>query len=836
MSLSSTEVLLVESDAKDVLRIQQALTGSRVGQFNLAAVDSLGLALAYLRVPRVDVVLMNFSLLDAHGLTVFKQIYQLADNALILILCMSSEEEIGRQAVKLGAQDYFIKEHIDAHWFPRALGYHLERKLVQDALLASELRFRSMSDVFPFGIFVSDAQGQCVYANAAYKEVSGINVDQPQVNSWSLELHEGDRTRVLSEWAIAMHDDVPFQTEARLQPKDGSEVWVQVNAVILRSGPPPHGYIHVFEDISARKAMEQVLRISEEALFGEKERAEVTLNSIGDAVLATDTKSQVTYMNQAASRMTGWTQADAMGLMLPEVFRILHSTTRQAVPSPARQVIEYNKEIELASDCVLIRRDGLELSIEDSAAPIHNREGRVTGAVIVFHDVSESRAMTKKMAHQAQHDVLTDLPNRALLTERLFLAVAHAKRHQRHVALLFIDLDAFKLVNDSLGHAIGDQLLQSVAARLSACVRATDTVCRQGGDEFVILLTEIEHPLDAAQVANNLLAAFAEPHFISGHELHITLSMGISIYPGDGLNPEAVMQNADIAMYHAKACGRNNYQFFKPDMNNLAVCRLLTESNLHRALKQDEFVLYYQPKVDLVSGKMTSAEALLRWEDPHQGLVLPAQFITIAEECGLILQIGRWVLREVCLQVRQWMDAGLQVVPVAINISAIEFRHPGFLDGVTQIIQETGILPLYLEFELTESILMHHAESSLAILLALKQMGIQLAVDDFGTGYSSLSYLKRFPIDTLKIDRSFVSDIATDADDATIVSAVIGMGVNLNKRVIAEGVETREQLAFLQSQQCNEGQGYLFSHPLPAEVFKPLLAQEDHPTPLKSFF
>jgi len=490
-----------------------------------------------------------------------------------------------------------------------------------------------------------------------------------------------------------------------------------------------------------------------------------------------------------------------------------------------------NESVGLGMDCVLVRRDGFESAIEDSAAPIHNRDGRVAGAVIVFRDVSKSRAMALEMAHLAQHDFLTSLPNRLLLTERFSHAIGLAQRHRKQVGLLFLDLDNFKHINDSLGHAIGDQLLQSVANRLVACVRATDTVCRQGGDEFVILLTEIGQLQDAAQVAETLRAALDVPHLIGGHELHVSLSIGISVFPDDGADVDILMQNADTAMYHAKASGRNNHQFFKADMNTRAVRRLYIESSLRRALKQGEFLLHYQPKIDLATGAMTGAEALIRWQDPELGLVMPGQFVPIAEENGLIIPIDQWVLREACRQVQAWLDSGLRAVPVAVNISTMEFRHEGFLDGLALILKETGLAPRYLELELTESILMHDAESSVGVLKALKTMGVKLAIDDFGTGYSSLSYLKRFPIDTLKIDQSFVRDIVTDADDATIVSAIIGMGKTLKQRVIAEGVETHEQLAFLRARQCDEGQGFHFSHPLPAEDFAQLLVAGNEALP-----
>ena len=559
-----------------------------------------------------------------------------------------------------------------------------------------------------------------------------------------------------------------------------------------------------------------------EALFEEKERAEVTLNSIGDAVISTDVWGNVTYLNLVAESMTGWSREQAASHPIEEVFRIIDATTREAVQNPMALAIRENKTVGLTPNCVLIRRDGVEAAIEDSAAPIHDRWGHVTGAVMVFHDVSTARALSLRMSYLAQHDSLTDLPNRILLNDRLNQAMAVAHRHRQNLAVLFVDLDRFKHINDSLGHAIGDRVLQSAAERLRACVRSSDTVSRQGGDEFVILLHEVTHAQDAAVSADKILVALSAPHDIDGHELHVTVSIGIATYPADGTDAETLLQNADFAMYHAKDSGRNNYQFFEPDMTARAVERQSVEDGLRHAIERQELVLHYQPKMNLRTGAIVGVEALIRWRHPQRGLVPPAQFIPIAEECGLIVPIGRWVLREACRQARAWQDGGLSSMPIAINISAVELRAKDFVAGVRAALTETGLEPRYLELELTETFLMQDSDSTADVLHALKDVGVQLALDDFGTGYSSLSYLKRFPIDTLKIDRSFVRDLTTDADDASIVSAVISMGNSLHMRVVAEGVETREQLAFLQAQNCPYGQGYYFSRPVVAGEFTQL--------------
>ena len=436
---------------------------------------------------------------------------------------------------------------------------------------------------------------------------------------------------------------------------------------------------------------------------------------------------------------------------------------------------------------------------------------------------SAALAMARQMAHSAEHDFLTGLPNRMLLNDRVGQAIALARRHMRKVAVLFLDLDGFKHINDSLGHPVGDKLLQSIAKRLVDCIRGSDSVSRQGGDEFVVLLLDLEHAEDAAVTARRMLEAVALPHCIDRHDLHVTASIGVSVYPDDGQDAETLIKNADTAMYQAKENGRRSFQFFKPAMNVRAVERQFIEEGLRRALEQREFALHYQPKVNLMTGTITGAEALLRWTHPTRGPISPGDFIPVAEECGLILPIGAWVLREACTQARTWMDAGLPVTSMAVNVSAMEFRDKNFLDGLFAILSETGLDPRFLELELTESVLMKRAEFTASILQTLRKRGVQVAVDDFGTGYSSLSYLRKFPVDALKIDQSFVRQISTAGDDTTIVKAVIGMARSLKLRVIAEGVETLEEVAFLRAYRCEEAQGYYFSRPVPAQQFAMLL-------------
>jgi diguanylate cyclase (GGDEF)-like protein/PAS domain S-box-containing protein len=570
---------------------------------------------------------------------------------------------------------------------------------------------------------------------------------------------------------------------------------------------------------SLRYAIER--KNMEEALFAERERAQVTLNSIGDAVVCTDISGDITYLNLVAETMTGWSLEEAAGRPMTEVFRTLNTADESGETTSTLAILQF-RAVHLPPRCTLIRRDGLEIPIEDCIAPIHNREGHAIGAVIVFRDVSVAQAMAQQITHSAEHDFLTGLPNRMLLNDRISHAITTAERNSKQVAVLFLDLDGFKYINDSLGHPIGDKLLQSIAHRLVECVRGDDTVSRQGGDEFVVLLPELAQAEDAAIMACRILRSVAAAHCIDPHELHVTTSIGISVFPDDGLSAESLIRNADTAMYQAKENGRQGYQFFKPAMNTRAVERQSVEEGLRRALERNEFLLYYQPKIDIKSGLITGAEALIRWVHPSRGMIHPAKFIPIAEDCGLILPISNWVLRNACQQAQAWTGDGHRLT-MAVNVSAVQFRDDEFLKGLLSVLDESRLDPRALELELTESVLMKRVEYTAGILKTLRRSGIQVAVDDFGTGYSSLSYLRKFPIDTLKIDQSFVRQIASSADDAAIVTAIISMAQRLKLNVVAEGVETLQELEFLEAHECDQAQGYYFSHPVPAQDFEKLL-------------
>ena len=573
-------------------------------------------------------------------------------------------------------------------------------------------------------------------------------------------------------------------------------------------------------------------RASEEQRFVELERADVTLNSIGDAVMTTDTQGNVTYLNAEAEGLTGWTRAEAFARPLSEVFDVTDGLTGQYAQDPSRLAIEHHKKVRLKGNYILVGRDGNETAIEHSAAPIHDRQGNILGAVIVFRDVIVSRERRLQMLHLAEHDALTDLPNRLLLNDRLARSIALSRRYGRRLAVLFLDCDRFKHINDTLGHAIGDQVLRSVAKRLTTCVRESDTVSRHGGDEFLILLSEVDQPEDAGLIAEKIVSSVAEPHFIAGHELTLTASVGIALYPEDGQDAQSLIMRADTAMYHAKNTGRNRVGFYMADMEAPAVKRSSIESELRSALDKDELELFYQPTIDLETGAISGAEALMRWRHPEKGLIPPDQFIPAAEASGLIIPMGRWALREACRKAKAWQIAGLPPIPIAVNVSALQFRTAGFLEDILRFLHESELASQYLELELTESALMVDSATTTSLLEVLKQKGLILKVDDFGTGPSSLSYLQRCPVDVLKIDQSFVADIEPSSDGAPIVRAVIAMGKSLGCRIVAEGVETTQQFAYLRAENCDEGQGFHFSPPVNAATFERLLSNAPFTIPL----
>jgi diguanylate cyclase (GGDEF)-like protein/PAS domain S-box-containing protein len=565
-------------------------------------------------------------------------------------------------------------------------------------------------------------------------------------------------------------------------------------------------------DITDRKKAERRVQESEQ-------RYKSLFEQNSDAIFSLDFSGRFLSVNPAVEQTSGYTPSELLNkpytsIMVPEDVALAQQSFERAATQGEPEQTELT----------IFHKHGHRVELSVNTMPIVIDQ-EIVGVYGIAKDITEKKRAEHLINHMAYHDSLTDLPNRRLFKDRLTQALEQTIAHEEQLAILFIDLDRFKIINDSLGHAFGDLVLQCVAERLSSCVREHDLVARMGGDEFTVLLPKLADSEDVLGIAQRLLETINQPMEINGQELHITPSIGISRYPQDGQDTETLMKHADTAMYKAKETGKNNFQFYAPTMNMLAFEQMELENELRKALERQEFVLYYQPQVNVSTGKIIGMEALIRWQHPDKGLLAPGHFISIAEENGMIVPIGEWVLRQACHDCKSWQAAGLPPIRVAVNLSLIQFQKNNLCETVTNILEETGLDPQYLELEITESIAMQNTDQVIQKLEELVNLGIEISIDDFGTGFSSLSYLKKFPIHKLKIDRSFVSDITTDPDDASIVSAIIAMALSLKLDLIVEGVETKEQQNYLHELGCHEMQGFLFSRPVPGTTVTSLLSR-----------
>jgi diguanylate cyclase (GGDEF)-like protein/PAS domain S-box-containing protein len=690
-----------------------------------------------------------------------------------------------------------------------------ERKRAEEALYNANQMFRLVLDHVPQRIFWKDLELRYLGGNRVFAQDAGLHGLDELVGKSDYDLawrvnadaYRADDRQVLEA------DHPKLNYEERQTRPDGSELWLRTSKTALHDMQGTVvGVLGTYEDITDSKRAEQRLRLQASAI-------ESSVNGIFIVNVGAPDRP-IEYVNPAFEAITGYASEEAVGRNC----RFLQNGDREQEGLAAlRTALTQNDPCHVTLRNY--RKDGSLFWNDLQIAPVRGGDGGISHYIGILNDVTERRRNLDALEYQANFDGLTGLANRNLLGDRLNQAIAGAGRSGGTLWVVLIDIDNFKFINDSIGHSFGDALLQVIAERLGALASDGDTVARYGGDEFVLVLAERDGERTIASIVERVLSGVAQPIELRGHEIRVTCSIGISAYPQDGADSEALLRHADVAMYRAKEAGRNKFQIFQPEMTQRVVERLALERAMRKTLEADQFRLQYQPQVDLKTGRIFGAEALIRWNDPEQGMISPARFIPVAEETDLILPIGEWVLRTACAQCKAWQDAGLQKIIMSVNVSVRQFRQADFAERVVAILQETGLAPDCLELELTESLLMSHVEELLEVLDRLKAIGIGLAVDDFGTGYSSLNYLKRLPVDKLKIDQSFVRDVPGDQNDMAIVAAIIALARAMNLTVIAEGVETQEQLAFLRAGGCDEIQGYYFSRPIDPDAFAQMLGE-----------
>ena len=655
-------------------------------------------------------------------------------------------------------------------------------------------------NAIPALVWCADRRGACNFVNQAWEDYTGRNLDQERGALWLDSVHPDDRAALERDWAEALGLRRRFERQYRLRRADGAYGWIQHDAVPVNDEDGRLvGYLGTCHDITEERESEERLRKFTDAT--------------NEGIVFQDSGT-VSDCNEAILRLTGYRYEELVGT---EIMQYVAPDCRDGVLANVRS--GYERPYEAA----ILAKDGTRIPVEFEGRELPYR-GKLYRMSVV-RDIRDRKAAEARIHFLAHHDTLTGLPNRALMLDRLQFILAAAKRRDKHVAVLFIDLDNFKIVNDSLGHAAGDSLLKVVAERIQGALRRGDSVARLGGDEFLVVLPDLDNEQGALPVAEKLLASIERPMTLEGHVVSTSPSIGISFFPRDGATSEALIKNADAAMYLAKERGRSNYQFFNERLSEAAHRALTLEAKLRVALENGEFQLHYQPQMRVDNGAVTGIEALIRWPQEGGGFIEPNEFIPVAEQRGLIMRIGAWVLRQACKQNREWQLAGLPKLPVAVNLSTNQFRQKNFIEEVERVLQESQLKPQYLCFELTESMLLGDTAELVKTLRRLKTLGVKLAIDDFGTGHSSLMNLKRFPIDKLKIDRTFVRDIPGDPDHLAIVAAIIDLARNMGITSIAEGVDRLDQLEFLRSRGCEEMQGYLMASPQPADQMAAWLAK-----------
>ncbi|MBK5274236.1 MAG: EAL domain-containing protein [Desulfuromonadales bacterium] len=756
-----------------------------------------------------DLILLDVTMPDMDGFEVCRKIrsdHFLAEVPIIMATALDdSASQI--EGLKAGADDFILKPYNSGELRTRVRT--ITRLNRYRRIKSSETNYRNLFENMMVGfaycrmLFDDNCNpADFIYldVNRAFGELTGLEDVIDKKVSEVIPGLRASNPELLETYGRVSLTGIPEKFDTFIEPL---KMWFSASAYSSERGY----FIAVFDNITERKKTEDALRLMAQAF-----------EHSGEAIVITGPDNTILTTNKSFTRMTGYSQEEALG-QNPSILQS-GKETKEFYASMWASILNNNYWQGEIWDK---RKNGSFYPKYLTISGVRNDQGIITNFIGNFTDITEQKNAAEKIEHLAHYDPLTNLPNRFSLMERFSQALQQAKRSSSRLGILFIDLDRFKDINDTLGHHVGDLLLSHVALRLTNAVRGADIVARLGGDEFVVVLPQIQTGVDAAHLALKIQQALSHSYQLVNHSLNITSSIGISIFPDDGETIDDLMKHADLAMYYAKSIGRNNYQFFKPEMNSSVHERLLLENDLRTAIIREDFFLHYQPQIEVTTGRMVGVEALVRWQHPERGLVLPDMFIPIAEETGLILQIGDLVLKAACRQLTDWKSEGLTPVRMAVNLSARQFKQENLTRLVADIITETGVDPHLLELEITESAAMDDPEAAIIHLRRFRKMGVELAIDDFGTGYSSLSYLRLFPVNRLKIDRSFVQNLATNADDGAIAAAIITLAHTLGKEVIAEGVENEAQLNYLKDHRCDIVQGNFFSLPLPADKITELL-------------
>ncbi|VUD42197.1 Cyclic di-GMP phosphodiesterase Gmr [Thalassocella blandensis] len=806
------KLLIVDDIPNNIQSIHEAIRGLGEVHFATNGRDALS------KINRInpDIVLLDIEMPGMDGYEVCRRIKSAESTCHIPIIFITSHDSESNemQALDAGAVD-FIEKPIHPGIARKRVDTHLSLQLKTRQL---DIAQKDLSNVFhslPAFIAHWSADGECLFCNDIDGAWFEIRSDAMLGKSLS-EIFNKNLSCLLKERVSEVLDGGSPCFEVELPHSFGIVRHCLVSLTHRRALNGKDGFLMLITDITER-------RHAEIALQDEKEKIRVMLHSIGDAVIATDAAGVIEYVNPIAEDLTGWLASEAVGRPIEEVMLLREGNQDCSLQNPIRFALKDDRRVGMAMNSILKCRDGKDFHVEDSASPIKNSFGQTTGAIIVFHDVSEARAMAMKMSHLANHDPLTNLPNRMLLQDRTEQAIKKSNRNNSLVGLMLIDIDNFKTINDALGHSVGDELLINLSKRIESCVFSGETVSRQGGDEFTVLVPDVESAEGISKLANDILDAISEPFLNKGKNISVNASVGISLYPSDSASSEDLYRHADAAMYAAKNDGKNRFHFFAPEIEEELHAKHVLEQHLRESVTQGVFELMYQPKIDTVTESVIGVEALVRLKKGDT-YISPGEFIPLAEETGLIIPLGKSILYQAFTDARRWHLQGMNL-QVAVNISLSQFSDENFVPIVRQLLKETGVDPSAIELELTESILAKNVNLSITKIKSLKSLGFKIAVDDFGTGYSSLSYIKHFPIDTIKIDQSFVKGMLHSRNDAAIVSAIVSMANGLEVNLIAEGVEYLEQKIRLKMFGCTQVQGFLYSPALCSEALEDYINQ-----------